>query len=105
MVFRAGLAGSYFALVTLAFAEVFRILANAWGVTGGAAGLLVQLQVDPLNFQFKSRVAFYYIALALVGAVMLRDGRARAAAARRAAWSRCARTRRRRRRSASIRCA
>jgi branched-chain amino acid transport system permease protein len=27
--FRSGLRGSYFALVTLAFAEVFRILANA----------------------------------------------------------------------------
>ncbi len=33
--FRAGLRGSYFALVTLAFAEVFRILANAADFTGG----------------------------------------------------------------------
>ncbi len=36
--FRARLRGSYFALVTLAFAEVFRILANASSFTGGAAG-------------------------------------------------------------------
>ena len=71
LVFRAGLAGSYFALVTLAFAEVFRILANAWSVTGGAAGLLVKLQVDASNFQFKSRIAFYYVALGLVAAVMV----------------------------------
>ena len=27
--FRAGLRGSYFALITLAFAEVFRIVANS----------------------------------------------------------------------------
>jgi len=43
MVFRAGLRGSYFALVTLAFAEVLRILANATEITGGAAGLLISL--------------------------------------------------------------
>ena len=50
LAFRAGLQGSYFALVTLAFAEVFRILANAWSVTGGAAGLLVKLQLEPGQF-------------------------------------------------------
>lgn len=71
LAFRAGLVGSYFALVTLAFAEVFRILANAWPVTGGAAGILVKLDASALNFQFKSRVVFFYIALALVAAVML----------------------------------
>ena len=45
MVFRAGLRGSYFALVTLAFAEVLRILANATEITGGAAGLLISLNL------------------------------------------------------------
>jgi ABC-type branched-subunit amino acid transport system permease subunit len=38
--FRANLRGSYFALVTLAFAEVCRIVANAIGITGGAANVL-----------------------------------------------------------------
>jgi branched-chain amino acid transport system permease protein len=71
LAFRAGLKGSYFALVTLAFAEVFRILANAWSVTGGAAGLLVTLRADAGNFQFSSRLTFYWIALGLVGAVMI----------------------------------
>ena len=37
LAFRARLRGSYFALVTLAFAEVFRIVANVLPVTGGAA--------------------------------------------------------------------
>ena len=45
--FRSGLRGSYFALVTLAFAEVFRILANASSFTGGAAGTLIKLDVGP----------------------------------------------------------
>ena len=38
LAFRAGLRGSYFALVTLAIAEVLRVLANAASFTGGAAG-------------------------------------------------------------------
>lgn len=69
--FRSGLRGSYFALVTLAFAEVLRILANASSVTGGAAGTLVKLDVRPENFQFASRGAFVWIAVALVGFVLL----------------------------------
>lgn len=69
--FRSGLRGSYFALVTLAFAEVLRILANASAFTGGAAGTLVKLDVRPENFQFASRAAFVWIAVALVGLVLL----------------------------------
>ena len=57
-VFRSGLRGSYFALVTLAFAEVFRIVANASSFTGGAAGTLLKLDVRAANFQFASRAIF-----------------------------------------------
>jgi branched-chain amino acid transport system permease protein len=64
--FRSGLRGSYFALVTLAFAEVFRIVANATPYTGGAAGTLMTLNVAPGNFQFASRAIYFWIALALV---------------------------------------
>ena len=69
--FRARLRGSYFALVTLAFAEVFRILANAWSFTGGAAGVLVPLKVDPLNFQFASKASLYWVTLTFVGVALL----------------------------------
>jgi branched-chain amino acid transport system permease protein len=69
--FRSGLRGSYFALVTLAFAEVFRIIANASPFFGGAPGILLKLDMRPANFQFQSRAAYYWIALALVGAAML----------------------------------
>ncbi len=71
LVFRAGLRGSYFALVTLAFAEVFRILANALPVTGAAAGLLLRLDPRPVNMQFASRASFFYLALTCVAAVLL----------------------------------
>ena len=70
LAFRARLRGSYFALVTLAFAEVLRILTNASDFTGGAAGLLIRLDVRPANFQFASRAAFYWVALASVAVVL-----------------------------------
>jgi branched-chain amino acid transport system permease protein len=69
--FRAKLRGSYFALVTLAFAEVFRIVANVTPMTGGAAGLLVRLDVNPLNFQFADRAVFYWLALGFVVACLV----------------------------------
>ncbi len=69
--FRSGLRGSYFALVTLAFAEVFRIVANASPFFGGAPGVLLKLDMRPANFQFESRAIYYWIALALVAAAML----------------------------------
>jgi len=71
LTFRTGLRGSYFALVTLAFAEVLRMLANSFALTGGGAGVLIKLDVRPENFQFASRAGFYWIALALVVAAML----------------------------------
>ena len=69
--FRSGLRGSYFALVTLAFAEVFRVLANATEVTGGAAGILIPLDQRAGNFQFAFRGWFYLVVLALVVVALL----------------------------------
>lgn len=69
--FRSGLRGSYFALITLAFAEVFRIVANAAPVTGGAAGTLIKLQMSAANFQFSSRAIYFWIILTLVTAAMV----------------------------------
>src|SRR2546423_6442168 len=63
--FRYGLRGSYFALVTLAFAEVFRILANSVKFTGGGVGLLVPLKSSALDFQFQGKAGFLYVILVL----------------------------------------
>jgi branched-chain amino acid transport system permease protein len=68
--FRAGLRGSYFALITLAFAEVLRIIANAAPITGGAAGTLIKLEPSLARFQFQSRLPYLWIALAFVGLAM-----------------------------------
>ena len=69
--FRSGLKGSYFALVTLAFAEVLRIIASVAPLTGAGVGTLIPLDLRPEAFQFQSRVPFYYILLALVAVSLL----------------------------------
>lgn len=63
--FRAGLKGSYFALITLAFAEVLRIVANSVEITGGGLGMLIPAKRSAANFQFPERIGFYYLILAL----------------------------------------
>ena len=67
LVFRSGLRGSYFALVTLAFAEVLRIIASVAPITGAGVGTLIKLDLGIQSLQFQSRAAFYWIILALVG--------------------------------------
>ncbi|CAJ48558.1 branched-chain amino acid ABC transporter permease [Bordetella avium] len=66
LTFRYGLKGSYFALVTLAFAEVFRILALSVSFTGGGAGLMLPLQEGVANMQFGSRRGYIYLLLGFV---------------------------------------
>jgi branched-chain amino acid transport system permease protein len=66
LVFRYGLRGSYFALVTLAFAELARILVAALPFTGGGFGLLVPLHKGGANFQFADARIPYLILWAVV---------------------------------------
>ena len=54
LVFRSGLRGSYFALVTLAFAEVLRIIASVAPITGAGVGTLIKLDLGIRTFQFQS---------------------------------------------------
>lgn len=65
LTFRYGLRGSYFALVTLAFAEVFRILANSIPWTGAGEGILIALKPDPAMLQFKALSGYYWLLLAI----------------------------------------
>lgn len=64
--FRAGLRGSYFALVTLAFAEVFRVVANSVEWTRGGQGINIPLKLGLANFQFSDRRASYAVMLGLL---------------------------------------
>jgi branched-chain amino acid transport system permease protein len=60
------LQGHYFALATLAFGEVMRVIANVWtSVTGGPVGLSVPFVPESLAMlSFKSTLPFVYIFLA-----------------------------------------
>jgi branched-chain amino acid transport system permease protein len=69
--FRYGLKGSYFALVTLAFAEVFRILALSVPFTGGGVGLMLPLRAGAANLQFADRRGYVAVMLALVALALL----------------------------------
>jgi len=71
LTFRYGLKGSYFALVTLAFAEVFRILALSVDFTGGGVGLMLPLKESVANLQFGSRKGFIALVAAFVVTALL----------------------------------
>ncbi|MGB6119994.1 MAG: branched-chain amino acid ABC transporter permease [Mesorhizobium sp.] len=71
LAFRYGLKGSYFALVTLAFAEVLRICASSFDITGGGSGLQLKLQPGVATLQFPDRATVYTILLVVVAIVML----------------------------------
>jgi branched-chain amino acid transport system permease protein len=60
------LQGHYFALATLAFGEVLRVIANVWtSVTGGSSGISVPFSPPSLaNYSFKLLRPHAYIALA-----------------------------------------
>ncbi len=73
--FRFGIAGVYFALLTIAFAEFTRIGFDHLEVTGGAAGLFLPFEERRVGEWWNLRggqLLFYYLALALAsGAVLL----------------------------------
>ncbi|MGN6580131.1 MAG: branched-chain amino acid ABC transporter permease [Bordetella sp.] len=71
LAFRYEIKGSYFALVTLAFAEVFRILALSLPFTGAGVGLMVPLHQSLGNFQFASPRGYAFVLLALVVMALL----------------------------------
>ncbi len=67
--FRYGLTGPFFALIMLAFAEIFHMLAMSWEWCGGAQGLLIPLKGDaPSLMQFMDKTPFYILLLWLAAA-------------------------------------
>lgn len=64
--FRFGLRGFYFVLLTVAFAEILRIVALNTEAVGGALGLYITFTGNPRQFQFQDARAYYYVALVLM---------------------------------------
>lgn len=76
------LRGHYFALATLAFGEVLRVIANSWsGLTGGPVGVSVPFAQPSLAMlQFKDTRPYYWlmlIALLIVTAIFVTIRRSR----------------------------
>ncbi len=74
--FRYGLRGSYFALITLAFAEAFRVLATSADViTDGGQGVYIALNQDPakalVTLQFGAGSGYYYCAVIVTALSLL----------------------------------
>jgi branched-chain amino acid transport system permease protein len=72
--FRFGIAGVYFALLTIAFAEFTRIGFDHLEIAGGAAGLFLPFEERRLGEWWNLRggqLMFYYLALALASSAVL----------------------------------
>ncbi len=61
--FRFGLRGFYFILLTLAVAEICRLIALHLPILGGYTGLFITFTPNPWQFQFRGKIPYYFIAL------------------------------------------
>jgi branched-chain amino acid transport system permease protein len=67
--FRFGIEGVYFALLTIAFAEVTRIGFDNWPLVGGAAGFFIPVTAEGAGQPWNLRggpILFYYVTFALM---------------------------------------
>jgi branched-chain amino acid transport system permease protein len=67
------LRGHYFAIASIAFAEIVRIHFNNWRLVGAAEGLTIPMSASGLvHFQFHgSKAPYYYVALAMLAGALL----------------------------------
>ncbi len=71
--FRYGLRGPYFSLVTLAFAEMLRVVAVNTKAVGSSLGLVIpNREAAPWSFVFAGKLPYYYVILAMaLGALVI----------------------------------
>jgi len=69
--FHYGLRGPYFALATLAFSELLRLISLNLELTGKAIGLLIPLRGNAtLSFQHESKIFYYFVILLMLIGVL-----------------------------------
>ena len=66
LAFRFGLRNVYFVLITIAFAEIGRLIALHLKPLGQFMGLFIDFKPGWQNFQFKGNLPYYYISLGFV---------------------------------------
>jgi len=69
-VYRYAVRGIFFALVTLGAAEVTKGLVENWDYVKGPVGILLTMKAAPAEFLFLRREPYYYVALAMVVAMI-----------------------------------
>ena len=69
--FRFGLRGFYFVLLTVASAEICRLVALHLPILGGYTGLFINFTPNPLQFQFRGKIPYYFVSLGFVTAASL----------------------------------
>ncbi len=68
--FRYGLTGPFFALIMLAFAEIFHMVSKSWDRVGAALGILIPLKGNsPSLMQFTEKEPFYFMLVWIVALV------------------------------------
>jgi branched-chain amino acid transport system permease protein len=61
--FRFGIRGVYFVIMTIAFAEITRLVVSHIEALGSFTGIFLDFNPSFYNFQFRGNVPYYYIAL------------------------------------------
>ena len=69
--FRFGLRGFYFVLLTVAAAEICRLIALHLPILGGYTGLFINFAPNPLQFQFQGKIPYYFVSLGFLTAASL----------------------------------
>ncbi|HEY5725528.1 MAG TPA: branched-chain amino acid ABC transporter permease [Methylomirabilota bacterium] len=68
--FRYGLRGPYFSLVTLAFAEMLRVVTVNLKVVGSSLGLVIPSHANALLFVFADKLPYYYVIAGMTAAAL-----------------------------------
>ena len=69
--FRFGIRGVYFVIMTIAFAEITRLLVSHIEALGSFTGIFLDFDPSLYNFQFRGNVPYYYIALGFMLASLI----------------------------------
>lgn len=64
--FRFGLRGVYFVILTIAFAEITRLIVSHVEALGSFSGIFLDFNPAFVNFQFRGNLPYYYIALGMM---------------------------------------
>jgi branched-chain amino acid transport system permease protein len=69
--FRFGIRGVYFVIMTIAFAEITRLIVSHVDALGGFTGIFLDFSPSFWNFQFRGNLPYYYISFGLMVASLV----------------------------------